>query len=64
MPSSYNVEEQRQAKVDALREAIREGVESGHGIACDEVFDRLKAKYTEAKVRNDQEMTWDYRGNP
>jgi antitoxin ParD1/3/4 len=41
MPSSYNVEEQRQAKVDGLREAIREGVESGHGIAADEVFDRL-----------------------
>lgn len=38
-------EEQRQAKLAALREAIREGVESGQGVPADEVLDRLEAKY-------------------
>jgi antitoxin ParD1/3/4 len=38
-------EEQRQIKLAALREAIREGVESGEGIPADEVFARLQAKY-------------------
>lgn len=38
-------EEQRSAKLAALREAIREGVESGPGIPAEEVFARLEAKY-------------------
>jgi antitoxin ParD1/3/4 len=38
-------EEQRQAKLDALREDIRKGVESGPGIPADQVFDRLERKY-------------------
>lgn len=42
-------EEQRQAKLAALREAIREGVESGPGIPADKVFDRLEAKYRESR---------------
>jgi|307.fasta_scaffold18023_2 antitoxin ParD1/3/4 len=38
-------EEQRKAKLDELRHAFREGIESGRRVAADEVFDRLKAKY-------------------
>jgi antitoxin ParD1/3/4 len=38
-------EEQRQAKLDALREDIRKGVESGPGIPANQVFDRLERKY-------------------
>ena len=38
-------EEQRGAKLDALRGAIRKGVESGPGIQAEEVFARLEAKY-------------------
>lgn len=38
-------EEQRSAKLDALRGAIREGVESRPGIPVEEVFHRLEAKY-------------------
>lgn len=38
-------EEQRQAKLAALRNDIRKGVESGPGIPASDVFDRLEAKY-------------------
>jgi antitoxin ParD1/3/4 len=38
-------EDQRKAKLDALREAIREGVESGPAIPADEVFERLRRRY-------------------
>ncbi len=38
-------EEQRQAKLAALREDIRKGKESGPGIPASEVLDRLEAKY-------------------
>jgi len=38
-------EEERAAKVDELRRAFREGIESGPHIPAEEVFDRLKAKY-------------------
>lgn len=38
-------EEQRQARLQALREDIRAGIESGAGAPADEVFDRLEAKY-------------------
>ncbi|KGD92010.1 MULTISPECIES: type II toxin-antitoxin system ParD family antitoxin [Rhizobium/Agrobacterium group] len=38
-------EEQRQARLQVLREDIRAGIESGAGIPADEVFDRLEAKY-------------------
>jgi antitoxin ParD1/3/4 len=38
-------EEQRQAKLAALRDDIRKGVESGPGIPASVVFDRLEAKY-------------------
>ncbi|MDX8443743.1 type II toxin-antitoxin system ParD family antitoxin [Mesorhizobium australafricanum] len=38
-------EEQRQAKLAALREDIRKGKESGTGIPASEVLDRLEAKY-------------------
>lgn len=40
-------EGQYQAKLTALREAIREGMESGPGIPADEVFERLIRKYSE-----------------
>lgn len=39
-------EEQRKAKLAALREAIREGVESGPGIPAEDVFARLADKYS------------------
>jgi antitoxin ParD1/3/4 len=39
-------EGQYQAKLTALREAIREGMESGPGIPADEVFDELMARYS------------------
>jgi antitoxin ParD1/3/4 len=38
-------EEQRKAKLDELRRAFREGIESGRHIPAEEVFDRLEAKY-------------------
>ena len=38
-------EEHRQAKLTALREDIRKGVESGPAIPAEEVFDRLEKKY-------------------
>ena len=38
-------EEQRRIKLAALREAIREGVESGEGIPAEEVFANLQSKY-------------------
>ncbi|CCV09999.1 type II toxin-antitoxin system ParD family antitoxin [Mesorhizobium sp. STM 4661] len=39
-------EAQRKAKLAALREDIRAGVESGPGVPADEIFDRLEAKYS------------------
>ncbi|WP_192177914.1 type II toxin-antitoxin system ParD family antitoxin [Mesorhizobium amorphae] len=42
-------EEQREAKLAALREGIRKGVESGPGIPADQVFERLEAKYSSRK---------------
>ena len=38
-------EEQRVAKLHALREEIRKGVESGDGLPAAAVLDRLEAKY-------------------
>lgn len=38
-------EEQRKAKLDELRRAFREGIESGRHTPAEEVFDRLEAKY-------------------
>ncbi|TIO05962.1 type II toxin-antitoxin system ParD family antitoxin [Mesorhizobium sp.] len=39
-------EEQRKAKLAALREDIRRGIESGPGIPAGQVFERLEAKYS------------------
>lgn len=39
-------EAQRKAKLETLREAIREGVESGPGLAAEDVFARLNEKYS------------------
>ena len=39
-------EEQRKVKLEALREAIRQGVESGPGIPAEEAFARLRARYS------------------
>ena len=39
-------EEQRQARLEALRHDIRAGVESGQGVPAEQVFDRLEAKYS------------------
>jgi antitoxin ParD1/3/4 len=36
---------ERDAKIAALREAFRQGVESGARVPAEEVFDRLEAKY-------------------
>ncbi|MGO4439600.1 type II toxin-antitoxin system ParD family antitoxin [Rhizobium sp. RAF56] len=38
-------EEQRKARLEALRADIREGAQSGTGLPADQVFDRLEAKY-------------------
>lgn len=38
-------ERMRAATLDALREDIRKGIESGRGRSADEVFDRLERKY-------------------
>ena len=38
-------EEQRQAKLAALRQAIQEGIDSGPGIPAEEAFAQLKARY-------------------
>ena len=38
-------EEQRAAKLAALRRAIQEGIDSGPSIPAEEVFGRLEAKY-------------------
>ncbi|BCH13533.1 MULTISPECIES: type II toxin-antitoxin system ParD family antitoxin [unclassified Mesorhizobium] len=40
-------EAQRKAKLAALRDDIRAGIESGPGIPADEIFDRLEAKYSD-----------------
>jgi antitoxin ParD1/3/4 len=40
-----NRERLRQIEVEEYREKIKEGIKSGQGIAADEVFDRLEAKY-------------------
>jgi antitoxin ParD1/3/4 len=39
-------EEIREAKLEAIREKLREGAESGPGIDADEVFERLINKYS------------------
>lgn len=38
-------EQEREAKIAALREAFRQGEDSGPPVPADEVFDRLEAKY-------------------
>lgn len=38
-------EEQRRVKLDALKQAIREGIASGPGVPADEVLARLEARY-------------------
>lgn len=38
-------EDQRKARLEALKADIRKGMESGPGIAADDVFDRLETKY-------------------
>jgi antitoxin ParD1/3/4 len=42
-------EDQRKARLEALRSDIRAGMESGPGIAADEVFDRLEQKYRKSR---------------
>ncbi|MGK6311906.1 type II toxin-antitoxin system ParD family antitoxin [Neorhizobium sp. DT-125] len=39
-------EEQRKARLEALRADIRAGIESGEGLPADEIFTRLEAKYS------------------
>jgi antitoxin ParD1/3/4 len=38
-------EQERDAKIATLREAFRQGIDSGPRVPADEVFDRLEAKY-------------------
>jgi antitoxin ParD1/3/4 len=45
-------QQQASLKLEALRAAIATGLASGPGIAADEVFDRLEAKY-QAMVPNE-----------
>ena len=45
-------ERERAVKLEELRRAFREGIESGPRIPAEKVFDRLEAKYTKmAKER-------------
>lgn len=39
-------EELRETQLKALRQQIREGIESGPGVPAEEVFDRLEKKYS------------------
>lgn len=39
-------EEQRKARLEALRSEIKTGIESGESVSSDEVFNRLEAKYS------------------
>jgi antitoxin ParD1/3/4 len=43
----HDREQEREAKIAALRDAFRQGEESGSPIPADEVFDRLDAKYAQ-----------------
>ncbi len=43
-------EQARLARVEALREAVRVGTESGPGVDAKTVLDRLEAKYSRAKA--------------
>jgi antitoxin ParD1/3/4 len=45
-------EQERDAKIDELRAAFRQGIESGPRIAAEKVLDRLDAKY--AKMTAEQ----------
>jgi antitoxin ParD1/3/4 len=47
-------EDEREAKIAALREAFRQGEESGAPIPAAEVFDRLEAKYTRMVAADSQ----------
>lgn len=38
-------EEIRNSRLDAMRQAVREGVESGPGIPAEEVFDRIEGRW-------------------
>ena len=40
-----NRERLRQIEIEEYREKVKEGMTSGQGIAADDVFDRLEAKY-------------------
>jgi antitoxin ParD1/3/4 len=40
-----NRERLRQIEIEEYREKVKEGITSGQGIAADDVFDRLEAKY-------------------
>ncbi len=39
-------EQMREIKLEALRKAFQEGIDSGAGIPAEEVFGRLEAKYS------------------
>jgi antitoxin ParD1/3/4 len=41
-------EKLREARLTELKNAIREGMESGPAVPADDVFDRLERKYVEA----------------
>jgi antitoxin ParD1/3/4 len=43
----HDREQEREAKIAALRDAFRQGEESGAPVPADEVFDRLDAKYAQ-----------------
>jgi antitoxin ParD1/3/4 len=42
-------EELRKVRLDALREEIRRGRESGPGVPAEEVFDRLERRYADKR---------------
>jgi antitoxin ParD1/3/4 len=43
----HDREQEREAKIAALRDAFKQGEESGTPVPADEVFDRLEAKYAQ-----------------
>ncbi len=44
----------RELRLEALRKAVQEGIDSGPGIPAEEVFDRLESKYLSLAEKQNQ----------
>jgi hypothetical protein len=52
--ADHDREEQRRHKLEELRRAFCEGIDSGPRIAADDVFGRLTTKYAEMAKQKDK----------